>query len=187
MNTTIKTSGKMEDFGSGAKRDARDGKGRYDLISCHALMTLASERVDVTLGGQSEHIWRAVISLAQWGLTRYSLTLTHALDSLCRAVIDEQAVEPETGMFYPLASRLEEGAKHYGERNWQNGMPLSHLYDSTMRHLDQLLSGLADENHLGAAMFGVMALLDHEARLTAGEKFASDVDDWPVPITKENV
>ena len=38
---TLKDSGKREDFPSGAVRDTREGKGRFDLISPYALRRLA--------------------------------------------------------------------------------------------------------------------------------------------------
>lgn len=188
MNTTIKTSGQNDQFASGAKRDAREGKGRYDLISCHALEALARYQLDSVHAKSSPRIragWHAVGNLARWGRSRLPEALSSALDWLW--YLSWHSHIGDAGCLFPLASRLEEGAKHYGDRNWQNGMSLSGLYDSTMRHLDQLVSERTDENHLGAAMFGVAALLDHEARLRNGEKFASDVDDWPVPLPKEDV
>jgi len=37
----ILDSGKREDFFTGSKRDSRDGKGRFDLLPCRAIMKLA--------------------------------------------------------------------------------------------------------------------------------------------------
>jgi hypothetical protein len=37
----ILDSGKRENFSTGSKRDSRDGKGRFDLLPCRALMKLA--------------------------------------------------------------------------------------------------------------------------------------------------
>jgi hypothetical protein len=37
----VKDSGKRQEFETGAVRDVRDGKGRYDLISPYALKRLA--------------------------------------------------------------------------------------------------------------------------------------------------
>ncbi len=178
MNKTIKTSGSQEEFGSGAKRDMREGKGRYDLISCHALLVLATKWIDTDKLAY-ESAWCAVKALANWGLTRDRACLAEAFSLLYCVADDERDAGSTSGVLYPLASRLEEGAKHYESRNWEKGLPLSHLYDSTLRHLDKHLAGLTDENHIGAAMFGVAALLDHEARLD-DQLFAAHVDDWPV-------
>lgn len=38
---TLKDSGVREEFATGARRDTREGKGRFDLISYHALRRLA--------------------------------------------------------------------------------------------------------------------------------------------------
>lgn len=39
--TTIKDSGKRQDFDTGSKRDTRDGKGRFDLLPSRAITRLA--------------------------------------------------------------------------------------------------------------------------------------------------
>jgi len=84
-------------FDSGAVRDDRTGKGRFDLISPHALLA--------------------------------------------------------------LAKRLEEGAVHYGDRNWEKGMNVSACYDSCLRHLQQFWMGDTSEDHLAAALCNVMFML----------------------------
>lgn len=105
-----------EVFTTGAQRDTRTGKGRYDLISPIALRRLA---------------------------------LT-----------------------------LERGASHYGDRNWEKGMPICRLLDSALRHLFQYLDGETDEDHLGHAMFNVMALCHMDELIQSGYMNA-DLDDRP--------
>ena len=41
MTHTIKDSGKRQQFSTGSQRDIRTGKGRYDLLPCHAIERLA--------------------------------------------------------------------------------------------------------------------------------------------------
>jgi hypothetical protein len=50
-----KSSGKTDDFGTGYKRDARAGKGRYDLLPLRALDDLAKlyERGSVLYGDRN--------------------------------------------------------------------------------------------------------------------------------------
>lgn len=94
---TTKDSGQREEFDTGARRDVRDGKGRYDLISPVALRRLAQV--------------------------------------------------------------LERGAKKYGERNWEKGIPVGRYLDSAIRHIYQYIEGHEDEDHLGHAMWNIMAAI----------------------------
>lgn len=61
-----------------------------------------------------------------------------------------------------LAVVLEKGALKYEDRNWEKGMPMSVFLDSGLRHLFQYLEGSRDEDHLGQAMFNVMAAMHTE-------------------------
>lgn len=67
-----------------------------------------------------------------------------------------------------LAIVMEKGAKKYAARNWEKGMPLSNYMDSALRHLNQYLSGMRNEDHLGHAMFNIMALIHTEEEIAEG-------------------
>lgn len=58
-----------------------------------------------------------------------------------------------------LAKRFEYGAKLHGDNNWKKGIPNSSLFDSALRHLFQALNGEDDEDHLGACLWNVSALI----------------------------
>lgn len=58
-----------------------------------------------------------------------------------------------------LAIVMEKGAEKYASRNWENGMNFSRFTDSTLRHLNQFIMGMTDEDHLAHAMFNIMALI----------------------------
>ena len=90
----IKDSGEREDFETGAVRDTREGKGRYDLLP-----------------------WPAI---------------------------------------HEVAIHCQQGAEKYGERNVENGMPVSRLLDSGIRHLSQYLQGMDNEPHLRAAAWNIL-------------------------------
>jgi len=107
----LKDSGKREEFKSGAVRDTREGKGRFDLISPFFLKRLA----DV----------------------------------------------------------MEKGAVKYTSRNWEKGMEFSRLLDSALRHINQSLMGLQDEDHLAQASFNLMAVIHFQ------EMGRGDLDDLP--------
>lgn len=67
---------------------------------------------------------------------------------------------------YPLrrlARHYENGAKKYGDRNWEKGQPLSRYLDSCFRHLVAVMEGLDDEDHASAVswnMFGFVATVN---------------------------
>jgi tRNA-dihydrouridine synthase len=56
---------------------------------------------------------------------------------------------------HELAIHCEQGAKKYGERNAELGIPIHSLIDSAIRHLSCYLRGMKDEPHLRAALWNV--------------------------------
>jgi hypothetical protein len=95
-----KDSGRREQWKTGARRDVRDGKGRYDLLN-----PLAIRR---------------------------------------------------------LAEVYERGAAKYGDRNYEQGIPLSRYLDSALRHTFQLLEGKKDEDHAAQAAWNLLAYIATE-------------------------
>ena len=67
---------------------------------------------------------------------------------------------------YAVMERYLAGAEAYGQNNWKKGMKDSVLYDSAMRHLmaDWSDDGDEEEDHLGAALWNVMCMIDNRAR-----------------------
>lgn len=57
-----------------------------------------------------------------------------------------------------LAEVYRKGAIKYGERNYEQGIPLSRYLDSAKRHLDQFHEGLIDENHLVQCIWNCVSL-----------------------------
>ena len=90
-------SGSNNKFDTGAHREVKDGKGRYDLIPASAIRA--------------------------W------------------------------------ARRMEDGAKVYGDRNWEKGMPTHTFMDSLLRHAFQVLEGDDSEDHLAAILFNTGAII----------------------------
>lgn len=66
------------------------------------------------------------------------------------------------------AIRMEQGAEKYGDRNWQQGIPLSRYFSSAVRHLVQWQAGDRNEDHLAAVLFNVGALLWTEQQIDDG-------------------
>lgn len=63
-----------------------------------------------------------------------------------------------------LAVHFEDGARKYGDRNWENGMPKERFVDSGFRHLLKYMDGQTDEPHLVAAIWNLIGLLEYEER-----------------------
>jgi hypothetical protein len=101
-----KDSGEVKKFESGATRDLREGKGRFDLISPLAMRRLADVH--------------------------------------------------------------ERGARKYGVRNWEKGIPLSCFIDSAERHINDVKEGKTDEDHMGQALWNLMALIHTEEMIHRG-------------------
>ena len=81
-------------------------------------------------------------------------------------------------MLARLAVIMERGAAKYSDRNWEKGMPLSRFVDSAYRHLTQYLFGQRDEDHVGQAIFNLMALLHTQAMIDNG-KLPESLNDLP--------
>ncbi len=77
-----------------------------------------------------------------------------------------------------LARHFEAGAAKYGDNNWRLGQPLGRFYDSAFRHLLSYWEGQGEEDHLAGAIWNLVALMDTEARIHAGE-LPVELDDHP--------
>jgi hypothetical protein len=63
---------------------------------------------------------------------------------------------------YPLkrlAQHYENGAKKYGDRNWEKGQPLTAFFSSGFRHWTEFWDGSNDEDHLSATAWNVFAMI----------------------------
>jgi len=58
-----------------------------------------------------------------------------------------------------LARHVENGAKKYGDRNWEKGQGVMRYFDSCSRHLNKWLEGHRDEDHLAAAAWNIQGMI----------------------------
>lgn len=77
-----------------------------------------------------------------------------------------------------IAMHYENGAKKYGDRNWEGGLKNSRCIDSAIRHLFNALEGQTDEDHLAAAAWNILAIIDQQERIESGE-LSPEFDDLP--------
>jgi hypothetical protein len=85
-----------------------------------------------------------------------------------------------------LAKHFQYGAKHYSDRNWENGIPLSVFMDSSLRHIFRFLSGEVGEDHLIAAAWNLMCAVDTRERILRGI-LPKKYDDLPYPLQKPTI
>jgi hypothetical protein len=57
------------------------------------------------------------------------------------------------------AKHFEEGAKKYGENNWQKGLPVNCYIDSALRHYMKWRRKDTDEDHARAFCWNIMACI----------------------------
>jgi hypothetical protein len=72
-----------------------------------------------------------------------------------------------------LAKWYEAGAKVYGDRNWEKGIPFSSLLCSAKRHLNRIAKGLHDEDHEAATVWNIAAMIHFQ------ELGRTDLNDLP--------
>ena len=77
-----------------------------------------------------------------------------------------------------LAEHYENGAKKYGDRNWEKGQPFSRMLDSAMRHLFKALEGQKDEDHLTACAWNVLGVIELQERIEEGT-LSKELNDLP--------
>ena len=75
-----------------------------------------------------------------------------------------------------LAQHYENGAKKYGDRNWEKGQPVSRYIDSGIRHFFKYLAGERDEDHLSAAAWNAFGAVHTIEKVSRGE-LPPELDD----------
>lgn len=71
-----------------------------------------------------------------------------------------------------LAKWYEDGAKKYGDRNWENGLSVKDCINRMIRHAIKAGNGMTDEDHLSAVMWNAAAAITMKQR-------RPDCDDHP--------
>lgn len=82
-----------------------------------------------------------------------------------------------------LAKHFENGAKKYGDRNWEKGQPIMRCIDSTLRHVFKHIEGQRDEDHLAAAAWNLLSVIHFEEAIQRG-LLPQTLDDRPTYIYK---
>ena len=180
--TYLKTDkNKLEDFGTGAKREDKSGKGRYDLIPGDVMsefedfvwesyfkngVTTCSD-TDVSKSAYFDD-WTNVELYYDFMFNVVSLFFVPPIDrEECEDDCGEISYEItwdgfRAGLYNmrnALAKHYEAGAAVHGVDNWKKGLPIygsergGCFLDSMRRHIDQALQGKDDEPHAVAALW----------------------------------
>ena len=136
----IKDSGERREFETGAVRDIQEGKGRCDLLPLDLL---------------GEHFGFNLISFLDEFQQRGEITpLLNAIDRFGVIRCWDNAT-----IFLEVSKHFEEGAKKYGEYNWQKGIPTHCYIDSAVRHYLKWLRGDQDEPHDRAFVWNILCCI----------------------------
>lgn len=136
----IQDSGQRREFATGAVRDIQEGKGRCDLLPLEVVVDIIAEPV--------------LEGINRFTKTGNSQALENAL-----VIFADRAFGGVPSMLLEVAIHFEEGAKKYGENNWQKGLPASCYVDSAVRHYLKYLRGDTDERHDRAFAWNLMCCI----------------------------
>lgn len=151
--SNIKDSGYRRTFKTGAVRDIPEGKGRTDLLPLHEVAGYMGK-------------WH-------WPYTLMVASIAHAQDFINKEDYDTAKqflyktlrkftahMEWSTGQaVLELSKHFEQGAKKYGEHNWEKGIDFNSYIDSAVRHLLKHMDGQTDERHDRAFMWNIVCLI----------------------------
>lgn len=186
--TYLKTDeSKMKKFDTGAKREDKSGKGRYDLIPGDVMADFVNYAWEAYFIEGPTTICDTDISLNAYfdDVTDEKLFFEFILNMTCMFFTDHEKLDEITDsvgerayvvtwedfhtalykMRELLAKHYEAGAKVHGVNNWKKGIPVSdserggNFVDSMRRHTDQALRGLDDEPHAVAAIWNAFCAI----------------------------
>ena len=141
----IKDSGDRRTFSTGAVRDMQEGKGRCDLMPLQIIARLLETKT-------GDYIIRAIAKFAETSDTKYLYSAVISFSPLAF----NSSIET---MILELAKHFEDGAKKYGENNWQRGLPVNCYLDSAIRHYLKWRRGDKDEPHDRAFVWNLVCCI----------------------------
>lgn len=155
----ILDSGERRQFETGAVRDIQEGKGRCDLMP----LDVASEFLN------DEILDCIRLFVEQGNYTALLAALNYFKKSVCWNSYT---------VLLEVSKHFEEGAKKYGENNWQKGIPTHCYIDSAVRHYLKFCRGDKDEPHDRAFVWNIMCCIwtcKHKPELNDYAKKDGDV------------
>lgn len=149
---SIRDSGARTEFPTGAVRDIQEGKGRCDLMPLDVVARIMGEHVN-----NPDHV---LIYIHHFQTSGHTGALYGALERFASKAFAHVTVGTSCcHMCLETSKHFEEGAKKYGEHNWQKGIPLPRYIDSAARHYLKWLRGDKDEPHDRAFCWNIMCAI----------------------------
>lgn len=142
----IKDSGDRTEFATGAVRDMREGKGRCDLMP-----------LEVVGAWLCDDILDKIAEFKSY--SNNTVYLYAALNYFSEEAYGATYGDSKYTMLLEVAKHFEEGAKKYGENNWQKGIPPKCYIDSAVRHYLKWRRGDKDEPHDRAFVWNLMCCI----------------------------
>lgn len=143
-NKTIKDSGERREFTTGAVRDIQEGKGRCDLMPLDVVALVYGD-------GEPTKIFEYISRFQNDGMFIHLCGVLEVFADLVNWDFPTMLLE--------VAKHFEEGAKKYGEYNWQKGIPTHCYIDSAVRHYLKFLRGDDDEPHDRAFVWNIICCI----------------------------
>ena len=107
----IKDSGERREFETGAVRDIQEGKGRCDLLPLDIVYMIYRAKTP-----RCAEAIRHISKFVQTGVS------DHLIEALENFMLDDKPWDANWAtMWLEVSKHFEEGAKKYGEYNWQKG------------------------------------------------------------------
>lgn len=144
----IKDSGTRREFDTGAVRDIQEGKGRCDLLPLDVISGIYGYEFNDPSG-------HPLLGLALFQATDDVEHLRRTLGTFLQL----SDFTSWSDMWLEVSKHFEEGAKKYGEGNWQKGIPTHCYIDSAARHYLKWLRGDTDERHDRAFVWNVLCCM----------------------------
>lgn len=147
----IKDSGERQKFVTGAVRDIQEGKGRCDLMPLDIIESLSNSLSDSSF----DDVLLDISYFIKNG------DISNLYNVLNEFIYDVYGTGKKGFAFamLELSKHFEAGAKKYGERNWQKGIPIHCYIDSAVRHFLKYLAGEKDEHHDRAFMWNIVCCI----------------------------
>lgn len=161
----ILDSGNRREFETGAVRDIQEGKGRCDLLP----LDVVAELLKFIVNDRPSLVFENI----------YNFTVTGDEHELYLAIDNTGIFKNLPDMLLEVSKHFEEGAKKYGDSNWQRGIPVRCYIDSAVRHYLKYLRGDKDEPHDRAFYWNILCAI-----WTCKHK--PELNDYKIDITEED-
>lgn len=155
----IKDSGNRTAFESGALRDIQEGKGRCDLLPLDIIDLWCDDGLQGTLYYVGKYL-KCKDNTDYFELILNQFAEEHQAKRIAAGENVNNKLysleEYRWNLVLELAKHFEEGAKKYGDRNWEKGIPCDRYIDSAVRHYCKWRAEWDDEPHDRAFIWNVV-------------------------------